>query len=690
MRPDSPGSVGGAPPQRPQTSVSLAGSQRRQMQRDMVLAGAEKQRPIRFPAVTPLPGVGQTPTQQQQRPNTVHFPKNWAKTPKRPPTPMDNMRKISVNNIAVLQWLKKHRKRIPDRITDEQRENYKRIFNMIDTDKSGGLDVNEICEAQKTVGISMNYTQLLELMQQMDPTVGKKSSLNFQEFCHTFCNNNEWDALLPLAKRYNEQKAVLTRHSIHRSSPKRSMRRSSSVGLVKGLTSPTTLEPLPNAPSPTTSPSNAARHKTKLPKRTRRTKLSVRSSDVRTRKTSTSSAASNGLRNLNVEKFVTETQRAPLMPFHLWVPTYHRRQTLKGIVENGCAYLDNGDVQLKLQKVMGVKREKWDKPSRRKYQGFKLKDAPQWKNQLHMQSVLLGQGYINPREIPEDSITQRKGCPGTPYSPKRSPKRNPKHSPKRSTKRAKSLTSRKIQTPLAQMPSPLEEKPPQVEPPKDRIKLRALPQTVYMESRPGSGKIVAPRDLQLANHKAPGQKRNKFAARLEKKNGLSSEWQFIVSKMDAAYRRPDTAASKKKENGGRNGDQEETKNEAAGAAAASRASASASASPKHDKSAESEKERNIAINGMDFHVPNEGELAEAFAELQIDPNTLDQCSREIFNEFDKAKKGTICSVELKSVINAVAAALKLSFTCQESSVRQMLDHFDQGMRLGAHVVRVCM
>lgn len=353
----------------------------------------------------------------------------------------DSARRETLKNGDMVRWLRVHRKRIPEDITPAQRAHYRRIFDMIDLDDSQELDIYELSEALRDVGISMNASELIDLLHHMDPAMGAKDTLDFDEFCHTLSNGDEWEALLPIRNR--QRNRFRKEH--------------------------------PSAAS------------------TRRTSL---------RGSRKQSRSGRELMRPTARK-VKKRGPNPLMPFHLWVPTYHRRNTIKGILQNGL----NDSSQKGVFKVMGVGRERWDKPSRRRDQFYHLRDSPSGRVAISRESSLETDSRGSSRR---PSVTDA-AAPDTAVVDRfERPKRT-------SARRRKREMKEKRLSPTA-------------------FRLRTLPESCYPESAEDSrgpqvgaidgAQLIAPETLHKANHKF-GQKKMYNANR----KGLSSEWQFLVNKL---------------------------------------------------------------------------------------------------------------------------------------------------------------
>ncbi|GAB5355575.1 hypothetical protein AAMO2058_000217200 [Amorphochlora amoebiformis] len=488
--------------------------------------------------------------------------KERSKTKHNVPKDLDDMRHINVANIAVLQWFKNHRKKLPERITKEQKENYRRVFEMMDHNKSGKLDVDELVDAQRYVGISIDKTQALQHMKSMDITTYERK-LNFEDFCQAFSFPDEWEILLPIVKGINNNK-------------------SQSRPPQRAQTPPGLRRFRPGSPKFSNSPKNSPLSQRKSS--SRKTKKSKRISAVgarrwgtNERKNKSSSShhklpnpncstskiypldcnsissppktnspnshlqprqhqASNfdregGLRGFDPEKFVQSTEnKGQIMPFRLWVPMYHRRQTLKGIVENGCAYFENEEMQSKMRRVLGLKHELWDKPSKRKFQGYHLRDQPNWENDLRTHNVLHKAGFFAARrDVTSRSLVGGKG------GRKSSVSFTSLSGSKGKTERF-GILGAQTDNLGAHAASLFGLPKKQSFQPTPCIKLRALPRSCY-DTEVEDKDVIGPKSLRQVNHMGESrQNRHKFSADISRKGGLSEEWRFLVSKIDAKHK----------------------------------------------------------------------------------------------------------------------------------------------------------
>mmetsp|Transcript_30810 Transcript_30810/g.43131 ORF Transcript_30810/g.43131 Transcript_30810/m.43131 type:complete len:524 (-) Transcript_30810:89-1660(-) len=506
-----------------QVSSATATTQRREARREHVLKGCKTQHGFKLPPVetssnsrSPGGGAGhfEWNAQDVRRARfsppasckagfskSMKFDRSWAVSSRRISSPkrveVEDMRKINVNNIAVLQWLKKHRKRLPESISKEQRANYRRIFDMMDTDQSRTLDVREISDAQRIVGISMDYREVIELMQSMDPTIGDKESLNFDEFCHTVSNRDEWDALLPLIKRSRERRLRLQEATLARMRHGSLLSRNSKVSQNMSLFQPRRSSLMADSPNKENKGGRNDKESGALSNKAKA--AAERRSSTTRRPSTTSSVGPRG--STGFENYMKGDKKATFMPFHLWVPSYHRRHMIKGIVENGCSYLDNSKVKMKMQQVLGLKREKWDQPSKRKFQGFELKDSPKYEHDLRRTSSLGKIGFARPRYTMQQQQSPPAACP-------------PSLKLRSREGRVKATSEKKTEKSI----------------PANCMRLRILPLSVHVDSK-NEENVNAPGDLLQANHKNARQRRNKFE-KVMKRRGLSSEWRAQISKLD--------------------------------------------------------------------------------------------------------------------------------------------------------------
>lgn len=69
---------------------------------------------------------------------------------------------------AVTVWLRKHGKGIKPKLSDEQKQQLKECFELMDQDGSGAIDAEELGAAFKLLGIRMKKAELEELLSEVD------------------------------------------------------------------------------------------------------------------------------------------------------------------------------------------------------------------------------------------------------------------------------------------------------------------------------------------------------------------------------------------------------------------------------------------------------------------------------------------------------------------------------------------
>ncbi|GIL65673.1 hypothetical protein Vafri_19343 [Volvox africanus] len=69
---------------------------------------------------------------------------------------------------AVSLWLRKHGKGVKPKLSDEQKQQMKECFELMDQDGSGAIDAEELGAAFKLLGIRMKRTELAQLLAEVD------------------------------------------------------------------------------------------------------------------------------------------------------------------------------------------------------------------------------------------------------------------------------------------------------------------------------------------------------------------------------------------------------------------------------------------------------------------------------------------------------------------------------------------
>eukprot|EP00195_Chlamydomonas_chlamydogama_P012417 CAMPEP_0202908874 /NCGR_PEP_ID=MMETSP1392-20130828/47499_1 /ASSEMBLY_ACC=CAM_ASM_000868 /TAXON_ID=225041 /ORGANISM="Chlamydomonas chlamydogama, Strain SAG 11-48b" /LENGTH=157 /DNA_ID=CAMNT_0049598399 /DNA_START=254 /DNA_END=724 /DNA_ORIENTATION=+ len=69
---------------------------------------------------------------------------------------------------TVTQWLKKRRKAIRPKLTQQQKEELQQAFRLMDEDGSGAIDVDELGSAFKLLGIRKTKAEIEELVNEVD------------------------------------------------------------------------------------------------------------------------------------------------------------------------------------------------------------------------------------------------------------------------------------------------------------------------------------------------------------------------------------------------------------------------------------------------------------------------------------------------------------------------------------------
>ena len=59
------------------------------------------------------------------------------------------------------QWMRKHAKIVKPKVNAQEKARYRNMFDLLDEDKSGSLDFDELYEAVRYTGLKMTRSELL-------------------------------------------------------------------------------------------------------------------------------------------------------------------------------------------------------------------------------------------------------------------------------------------------------------------------------------------------------------------------------------------------------------------------------------------------------------------------------------------------------------------------------------------------
>jgi hypothetical protein len=112
-------------------------------------------------------------------------------------------------DVRIERWLRGHGKLMRRKVHPREKVRYRRMFDMLDNDGSGAVDLTEIYAAMTHTGLKASKDELMMIVQVADRN--SDGELNFDEFISSFTSLSEWDRLYRLwRKRKDESNAEPT------------------------------------------------------------------------------------------------------------------------------------------------------------------------------------------------------------------------------------------------------------------------------------------------------------------------------------------------------------------------------------------------------------------------------------------------------------------------------------------------
>lgn len=95
------------------------------------------------------------------------------------------------------QWMRKRGKMLKRKIAPNTKMHYWLMFDLLDQNKNGLLDMHELVSALHNIGMMVSRSEL----RQMISALSRKDSLTFEEFVNGFTAVSEWDKLFEIRKQ---------------------------------------------------------------------------------------------------------------------------------------------------------------------------------------------------------------------------------------------------------------------------------------------------------------------------------------------------------------------------------------------------------------------------------------------------------------------------------------------------------
>lgn len=175
------------------------------------------------------------------------------------------------------EWMRSRSAMQTQAVSASERRRLRRMFDMIDTDKSNSIEIHEVQDAMALVGIDVPMHELVQRMKVID--CNYDGQISFNEFCLGMASVSEWDLLLATRRRRQEYH-LRQRHKLSRLAEAAERARPGG-DTARGL-----------------------------------------------RAKATAAARSAEAPDSSIE-----------VPFSLWVPAFHRKRMVHGISEEGSAFL---------------------------------------------------------------------------------------------------------------------------------------------------------------------------------------------------------------------------------------------------------------------------------------------------------------------------------------------------------------
>jgi hypothetical protein len=97
-------------------------------------------------------------------------------------------------------WLMVHKKQLKRKVNMQEKVRYRHMFDLLDDDKSGALDFEELYDALTQTGLKATRQELQYIISQVDHNFRDTGQVTFEEFVNGFASISEWNLLATLRR----------------------------------------------------------------------------------------------------------------------------------------------------------------------------------------------------------------------------------------------------------------------------------------------------------------------------------------------------------------------------------------------------------------------------------------------------------------------------------------------------------